>query len=194
MKKIVFDLGGVLIDYNPFYLYRQYFDSDNITYNFINTVFSSQWNEEQELKEDTGIGINTLIKEYPHYSDLIKKYENKWGDMIKPNQEIYDQILNLNNNFELYILSNITSDRFPFVEKIIPDVVKLFKQIYLSGNIGLRKPDIKLYQIVEEQIANEDDEIIFFDDNYENICAAKCLGWNAIQYTWGMKIIEYIYL
>jgi 2-haloacid dehalogenase len=79
IQTIVFDLGGVLIDWNPRYLYRELLKTENEIEFFLNHICTSEWNAQQDAGRTFRDGVALLQKQYPHYADLIAVYETRWG-------------------------------------------------------------------------------------------------------------------
>ena len=82
IKNIVFDFGGVLIDWNPRYLYREYFNDDRKMEDFLSGICTNEWNSEQDRGRPFDEGVKLLEERFPQYTEAIRMYRDRWGDML----------------------------------------------------------------------------------------------------------------
>ena len=80
---MLFDLGGVLVDWNPRHLYRRLFADERDMEEFLATVCTQAWNEEQDLGRPFAEGVQLLIERHPHWAKEIRAYDERWGEMLK---------------------------------------------------------------------------------------------------------------
>ena len=115
-KTIIFDLGGVLIDWNPKYLYRQIFDEEDDVNFFLENICTMSWNEEQDAGRSWTEATAHKVLEYPQFAEPIKAYHSRWDEMlggpINDSVKILDT-LKQSDNFNLYALTNWSSETFP---------------------------------------------------------------------------------
>jgi 2-haloacid dehalogenase len=182
MKTIVFDLGGVLIDWNPRNMYRKYLNDQQMDY-LLTEVCTMKWNALMDAGLSFEEGAKQLIEKFPEHAAMIKKYGEEWPEMIGGAkaetvsilEELYKQ------NYPLYALTNWSMETFPPVLKRF-DFFRYFNGIVVSAEEKVVKPEEKLYQILLERYSLDPHECIFIDDNYDNIVAAEQLGMLAFHF------------
>jgi 2-haloacid dehalogenase len=175
---IVFDLGGVLVDWNPRHLYRKWFDTEAEVDFFLQNICTSAWNEEQDAGRSWAEGIAILVEKHPEYEAAIRAYYDRWEEMlageIAGTVEILVQ-LHKKRAHRLYALTNWSSETFPIAEARF-DFLQLFEGVLVSGREGLKKPDPKIYQLLMHRYHIHASEAFFIDDNLKNVAAAEALG------------------
>ncbi|WP_111707873.1 HAD family hydrolase [Lutibacter citreus] len=189
MKKIdtiIFDLGGVLVDWNPENLYKNVFKGDTDKMNwFLTNVCTPEWNIEQDAGRTIEEGENIKIAEYPEYADLIKLFYKDWEYMfagpIKENVELFKQF-KASNNYKVYALTNWSAEKWTKALELFP-FFKEFDGVVVSGQEKCRKPFPQIYNIILNRYNITSENAVFIDDNLENIKAAQSLKLNAIHYS-----------
>ena len=182
IKHIVFDLGGVLFDWNPRYLFSKMFSDQREMEYFLTQVCSQDWNEKQDAGRPFAEGVLELKSKYPQFSEYIEAYDKRWNEMLRgPILETVEVLQKLSeqkseNGLRLFALSNWSAEKFVHVRENY-DLIKIFEGIILSGEIGLIKPEPAIYQHLLERFKVESKECIFIDDNLANIEAARKLGF-----------------
>ncbi len=183
---VIFDLGGVLVDWNPEYLYTKIFegDTDKMKW-FLNTVCTTVWNMEQDAGRSFEEGSKLLIPVYPEYEKEIHAFYERWEEMLKG--EIYDTVLILNllkelNKVKLYALTNWSAETFPIAKQRF-NFLKQFEGIVVSGEEKTRKPFAKIYEITLKRYGLSPEKCLFIDDSLANVIAAKSLNINALHFT-----------
>lgn len=182
---IIFDLGGVLLDWNPAYVYREVFNGDEEKVDwFLNTICTHDWNVEQDAGRTILEATETLTSQYPQYEDWIRIFYDRWEDML--GGEIKDTVVLLNklkkaNNHRLYALTNWSAETFPVAFKRY-DFLQHFEGILVSGSEKTRKPFPKIYEIILDRYQINPTSSVFIDDNYENVAAAESFGIRGIQF------------
>lgn len=183
-KTIIFDLGGVLIDWNPRYFYKNVFKDDKKMEDFLSTACNSAW----IVKMDEGVLIKDNIaqgqKEHPKYAKELAMYDEGWSKMIggyfKDSVEILENLKA--KKYPLYALTNWSAEKFPWARKHFA-FLNLFDGIVVSGEEFCRKPFPKLYNILLLRYNLEAKNCIFIDDNKDNVIAARNLGMKGVQFT-----------
>lgn len=182
---IIFDLGGVLIDWNPKYVYRNVFDGDEEKVDwFLNNICTSEWNVAHDAGRSLKEGTDLLVNQYPEYESWIRMYYNRWPDMLGgPISESVDilQQLKQSNAYNLYALTNWSAETFPVALERF-DFLGYFKGIVVSGAEKTRKPFQKIYEITLARYNITPEKAVFIDDNLDNVQAAKELGINGVHY------------
>ncbi|MDY7393829.1 HAD family phosphatase [Aureibaculum sp. 2210JD6-5] len=182
---IIFDLGGVLIDWNPKYVYREVFNGDEEKVDwFLNEICTMEWNMEHDAGRLLKDGTELLVKQYPQYEEWIRIYYNRWADML--GGPIEDTVALLNklkedNIYNLYALTNWSAELFPVALERY-DFLQHFQDIVVSGTEKTRKPFAKIYEIILERNAIIPKRAVFIDDNRDNVEAAKRLGIHGLHF------------
>ena len=180
---IVFDFGNVLVDWDPRYLYRQFFSDDQAIEHFLREIGFHEWNLAQDRGRPFAEAVSELCREYPHYCHLIRAYDSRWEETISgpiwPTVEILRQLKA--NDYELYGLSNWSLEKFSLVRPKY-EFFSWFKAMVISGEVGLAKPDWQIFHLLLEKIGRPASECILIDDSPSNIAAAQQLGFITIQF------------
>ena len=183
IKNIIFDFGGVLIDWNPRYLYRNMFHDEIEMEFFLEKICSLEWN----LKQDAGRSFNEATKElvnkFPNHENEIRNYYSNWTKMIGGAIEENVALLeDLKDKYRLFGLTNWSAETFPKVFKHY-SFFKELEGIVVSGTEKLVKPDARIYKLLLTRYGLKANESLFIDDNHENIIAANKLGFKTIHLT-----------
>jgi 2-haloacid dehalogenase len=182
-KIIVFDLGGVLIDWNPRYLYSSYFETVESMEYFLSNICTMSWNEEQDGGRLIKDANEILINKHPEYSTEILAFHNEWETMLGGAIEESVAILkSIRNQYDqVYALTNWSAETFPIAQKKYP-FLDWFDGILVSGKEKLKKPDPKIYQLLLERYDLDPSNCLFIDDNQRNVKAAEKEGISSILY------------
>jgi 2-haloacid dehalogenase len=183
-RVVVFDLGAVLIDWNPRYLYRKLFADEAEMEHFLATVCSQEWNIQLDAGRSFAQACAEKIKQFPQYAAQIAAYHTRWNEMMGGAVEGTVQILRevKQKGFPVYALSNWSAETFPLAQKRF-DFLQLFDGIVLSGAEKCVKPDSQIYHILLTRYRLNAADCIFTDDNSANIKTAQDLGFDAILFT-----------
>jgi 2-haloacid dehalogenase len=186
IKTIIFDLGGVLIDWNPAYVYLDVFDGDQKKMQwFFDEICTMDWNENQDAGYPLAQATADLVKQFPEHENLIRMYYGRWeemlGDSISGTVEILKKLID-NPNYNVVALTNWSAETFPIALKKF-DFLHWFEGIVVSGTEQIRKPFSDIYQITLDRFKIDPKTAIFIDDNLRNIRGAEALGINGIQFT-----------
>ena len=192
IKTIIFDLGGVLIDWNPEYLYLDIFGGDRVKMNaFFELVCTMDWNENQDAGYPLAQATEDRIALFPEYEILIKKYYGQWeemlGEAISGSVQVLKKLIE-NPNFRVVALTNWSAETFPVALKRF-DFLHWFEGIVVSGTEKTRKPYPEIYQITLDRFNIAPSETLFIDDNLRNIKGAEALGINGIHFSTPEKLI-----
>ncbi|MBN1378519.1 MAG: HAD family phosphatase [Gammaproteobacteria bacterium] len=181
---IVFDLGGVLIDWDPRYLYRKLFSGDDAAMeHFLTEICSPAWNVQQDAGRPLAVATEELVSRYPQQRELIKAFYGRWEEMlggaIEASVAILQEVKNL--GFPVVALSNWSAETFSLARKRY-DFLNWFDDLVISGIEKVAKPDPEIYQILLKRTGRNAENCIFIDDSLMNISAAKGLGFVTIHY------------
>jgi 2-haloacid dehalogenase len=180
INTIIFDFGGVLIDWNPRYMYRDEFEESSEMEHFLSNVCTDEWNLQQDKGRSLVEGTRILQHKFPEHVAKIQLYYDQWEKMIKgdiPQNVILLQ--KLKEKYKLYGLTNWSAETFPIVFEQY-SFFKLFDGIVISGEEKLIKPDKKIFELMLERYHLEANHSLFIDDNKNNIQAAKEMGFATI--------------
>ena len=181
----VFDLGGVLIDWNPRYLYHKLFDGDTEAMEeFLATVCTQPWNEQQDAGRPFADACASLKLVHPHKAPLIDAWVRRYDEMLAgPISGTVDILTKLNSHrVPLYALSNWSAETYPWAVKRF-DWLQWFRGIMLSGEVKLVKPDPRIFQLLLERFAIDAKSVVYIDDVESNVQAARALGMSGIRFT-----------
>lgn len=180
IKNIIFDFGGVLMDWNPKYLYQNVFNSEEEMDYFLDNIATLKWNAEQDRGRSFQEATEILQNQYPEFSKEIALYYSQWPVMLKGTIEENVSILrNLHGRYQLYGLTNWSAESFPYAYKNY-DFFSLFNGIVVSGEEKLIKPDERIYELLLNRYNLNASECLFIDNNYENIRTAQAMDFNTI--------------
>ncbi len=184
IRSVVFDLGGVLIDWDPRHLYRRIFRGDEAAMErFLAEVCTPEWNEEQDAGRSFAEGVALLQARHPEHRDRIAAFHLRWDEMlagvIPGAAEILRDVKAAGN--PVYALSNWSAETWPIAECRF-EFLSWFDGVVVSGRIGLRKPDPAIFQHLLERFGLEAERTLFVDDSQRNVEAARRLGFEALRF------------
>ena len=181
---IIFDFGGVLIDWNPRYLYRKLFPGDEPAMErFLAEVGFDEWNRLQDAGRPFSIAVVELCARHPQHCELIRLYDQRYPESL--NGAIPGTVDILRRlwtaGLPLYGLSNWPAEKFNLIR---PDYEFFgwFRGMVISGEVGVAKPDPRIFHLLLEQAGRPADECLLIDDSAANIAAADALGFQTIHF------------
>ena len=184
IKAIIFDFGGVLIDWDPRNLYNAYFPNQpQALEDFLEEVDFYAWNAQQDKGRSFAEGVAELSAKFPHRADFIEAYSEHWKKSITGEIAGTVEILHRlkAKGYPLYGLSNWSAETFPLVRGEYPFFDE-FDYILLSGEVRLIKPEPEIYHLLLSKIPYQASECLFIDDSQANVDAAKSLEFQAIRF------------
>jgi 2-haloacid dehalogenase len=183
IQAIIFDFGGVLLQWDPHKLYRRYFDQPGQIDQFLKEINFSTWNIEQDRGRPFAEAIAELSGQFPQYSHLIHAYYDHFEDsIVGPIHGTIEILRQLKRTgYPLYGLSNWSAETYPRVKPQY-DFFYLFDQIILSGEVKLVKPDPAIFYLTLQKIHHAANECLLIDDSEANIVAAQKMGFNTIHF------------
>ena len=182
---VVFDLGGVLVDWNPRYLYRRLFQGDEAAMErFLAEVCTPAWNDEQDRGRPFAEACALLVREHPDHRELIEAWPARFEEtMAGPIPGTVDLLAALRDRgTPLYALSNWSAETFPRAQARFP-FLDWFDGVVISGALRIAKPDPAIYRHLFERHALRAEDTVFIDDAPRNVAAAAALGMRAIRFT-----------
>jgi len=184
IKAIVFDFGGVLLDWDPRYLYRKIFAGDlDAMERFLAEIDFYNWNLQQDQGRPFAVAVTELSRQFPQYATLIQAYDERWeesiGGLIQPTIEILRALKQA--GLPLYGLSNWSAETFRFFSPK-HEFFSWFDDILVSGEVKLVKPDPRIFAVFLERIGRSAAECLLIDDSQANLTVAARLGFKTIHF------------
>jgi 2-haloacid dehalogenase len=183
-KHVIFDLGGVLLDWNPRYLYRKLIADEAEMEHFLATVCTQDWNEHQDAGRPFAEAVAELVAVHPEKAPLIGAYFERWLEMIPSAHEGTVSILAelKERGTPVYALTNFSAETFAVARKHYP-FLEWFRHVVVSGEEGVIKPDPRIFQILMERAGIHAEDAVYIDDVPKNVAAAARLGFEALHFT-----------
>lgn len=179
---IIFDLGGVLIDWNPSYVFDKMFEDENQKKHFFENICTHDWNEKQDAGRTLKEATEELVLQHPEWKGYIEAYYGRWEEMlggpIQGTVEIFKQ-LKESGRYKLYALTNWSAELFPIALERY-DFLHWFDGRVVSGEEKMRKPFPEFYQLILDRFQLNVHEALFIDDNTRNAKAAEAMGLKTI--------------
>lgn len=180
---VIFDLGGVLIDWNPRHLYRKLFANAAEMERFLAEVCTPAWNLEQDRGRPWAQAIAELSARHPDQAELIAAYRARWPEML--NGVIAGTVALLERlddaGVPLYALTNWSAETWPYAERLYP-FLERFRAIVVSGRIGLVKPEPAIYRHALARFGLIAERTLFIDDAARNVEGARVVGLIAVRF------------
>ena len=181
IKNIIFDYGGVLLDWNPHYLYDPYFGDVEKAEWFLTNICTYEWNAQHDNGKPVAEGTAELIAQYPEWEKEIRLYYDDFMKMMGgqiPGME--EQVKELKSRgFRVFGLSNWSVETFALVRPVYP-VLDLMEDMVISGVEKVMKPDHRIFELAMKRFGIKADETVFVDDNPANVQAACEMGIKGI--------------
>jgi 2-haloacid dehalogenase len=179
---VVFDLGGVLVDWDPRHLYRKLFPGDDAGMeHFLANVCTPDWNEQQDAGRSFAEATAALQERHPEHAPLIAAFWDRWDEMcpgpVAGGPDVLREVKAA--GYPVYALSNWSAETFPRVQHRF-DFLSAFDGVVISGALGIKKPDPAIYRHLIETYALEAASTLFIDDSARNVDAARELGLQAL--------------
>lgn len=190
---IIFDLGGVLIDWNPEYVFLDVFHGDREKMQwFFDNICTSDWNENQDAGYPMAKATEERIALFPEYEKEIRMFYGRWVDMlggaITGTVNILKQIID-SYQYKVVALTNWSAETFPIALKHF-DFLRWFEGIVVSGEEKTRKPFDDIYYLILERFNINAENALFIDDNLRNVEAANNLGINTVHFQSPEKLLQ----
>lgn len=181
-RAIVFDFGGVLVDWNPRHLYRKLLAEDQIE-PFLTEIGFHDWNLQMDQGRPFADAVADLSARYPHRADLIAAFDQRWQETTAgPIQATVDILRALKQaGYPVYGLTNWSAEKFRLFQPNY-EFFTWFDEIVVSGEVRLIKPDPRIFALLLGKIGRKAEECVFIDDSLPNVLAAAQLGFKAIRY------------
>lgn len=179
IKNIIFDFGGVVMDWNPRYFFKDYFKDDEKMEFFLKNIAVDEWNAEQDRGRTLAEGTEIQVAKFPEWEKEIRAYYDNWSIMLRSeipkNVEVLRKLAK--TQYQLFGLTNWSHETFPYALENY-DFFELFDgKIVVSGEEKLIKPNPEIWKVLLDRYAIKAEESVFIDDNFKNIEVAKSLGF-----------------
>ena len=181
LKNILFDFGGVLLDWNPHYLYDPYFGDVEKAEWFLTNICTYEWNAQHDNGRPVAEGTAELIVEHPEWEKEIRMYYDEFmkmmGGQIPGMEELVKDLKA--KGYRVFGLSNWSVETFALVRPVYP-VLDLMEDMVISGVEKVMKPDHRIFELALDRFGIKAEETVFIDDNPNNVKAANELGIHGI--------------
>lgn len=184
ISNVVFDVGNVLIRWDPEYLYKELIPDPAERTDFLTNVCSMDWNLQQDLGRSWQEAVDELSALHPEKRDLIEAYSTRWGDMVPGAiEESVSILLSLKEaGVPLYAITNFSNEKFAEAKERFPFLADSFIDTVVSAEERVLKPDRKIFDILCERNNLTADSCVFIDDSEKNVVGARNVGMYAIHF------------
>lgn len=185
MDTVLFDLGAVLIDWNPRYLYRPLFGGDEAAMErFLARIVPPEWNHQIDAGKPFSEAVAERIRAHPAHAKLIALWKDDWAKMLR--EPIAESVAVLGElrqrGHRLYALTNWSAETFPLARAKF-DFLDWFEDIVVSGEVKLAKPDPRIFALTIERCRLDPVRTVFIDDSERNVQAGRNAGLHALHFT-----------
>ena len=189
IETVVFDIGNVLIDWDPRYLYRKVFDNEEEMERFLANIATPEWHIEQDRGRTMEEATEILVSRHPEHAREIEAYYGRWEEMfggpIGGSVEVLREMRDL--GYPLHALTNWSAQTFPLAREWY-GFLDIFEEIVVSGEEGRIKPDPALYEILIQRTDLDPFTTVFIDDSPPNARTAEDLGFTALWFQNAKKL------
>lgn len=187
---VVFDIGNVLIRWDPRNLYRKLFNGDEARMEwFLANICTDAWNREQDRGRSFAAAVAESIALFPDWEPQIRAYHERWRETL--NGEIAENVALLARlervAVPLYAITNYSAEKFALTRMLFP-FLATFRDIVVSGTVRLVKPDRRIYRLFLERHTLAPASTLFIDDSLANVRGAEEAGMQAIHYRPGLDL------
>jgi 2-haloacid dehalogenase len=184
INTIIFDLGGVLLDWSPMYVYKDYFESEEKRNYFFDMICTADWNEEQDAGRSIVDATQMLVGQFPEWEQPIRDFYGRWTEMLRgpipSTVEIFRE-LKQSGKYKIYALTNWQASLFE-IALVRYNFLHWFDGRVVSGEEKTRKPFPEFYHRLLDRYNVKPSEAVFVDDNLRNVKAAVELGIQGIHF------------
>jgi 2-haloacid dehalogenase len=183
VKAVVFDLGGVLIDWDPRYLYRKLLDDEAAVEEFLATVCTPEWNAEQDRGRPFAEGVAELVERHPVHAVAITAYHERWPEMlggaVGGTVEVLAELGAA--GVPVYALTNWSAETFGVARERF-EFLEWFDGVLVSGEERMIKPDPAIFRLLLDRFGLDPGATFYVDDSEPNVEAAGRLGFDAVRF------------
>ena len=180
---VVFDLGGVLLDWNPRHLYRKLFDDEAEMDRFLSEVCTMEWHHAHDLGVPPEQTVPPLVAAHPEYAEMIHAWPERSEEMLAgPIEESVEILRSLKQaGVPVYALTNMETWTYPGRRERY-DFLGWFDGTLVSGFEGVAKPDRRVFELLFARFGLSPEATLFIDDSPKNVAAARAAGMQAIEF------------
>ena len=184
VKAAVFDLGGVLIDWDPRYLYRKLLADEGEVEEFLATVCTPEWNAEQDRGRPFAEGVAELVERHPAHAAAIAAFHERWPEMLGGDiPGAVELLAELRaTGLPLYALTNWSAETFVVARERFA-FLDWFDGLLVSGEERIIKPDPAIFELLLDRFGLDPGSTFYVDDSPANVAAAAALGLDAVRFT-----------
>ena len=188
---IIFDFGGVLVDWNPYLLYRKVMKDDQEIKDFLDEIDFKNWNPIFDRGYSFEKGVEEKCAEYPHRTELLHRFKTHWLDsMGEVNLDTVEVVRKLKAaGYPLYGLSNWSAFTFKWVKDGFP-FLQYLDDYLLSGEVQQVKPEPDIFHTFLKRIGWKAQDCLFIDDSEANSKTANTLGMQTIRFTTASQLVD----
>ena len=181
---LIFDLGGVVLDWNPRYLFRTLIPDEAAREWFLTEVCGPAWNLQMDVGKPAAEGVAELSARYPEQAALISAYWDRWPEMLGGTVPgVAELVTELSDaGRELYAISNFNAEVWLATLEAYP-VLRRFKDVLISSTVGVCKPDPRIFGLALRRFGVTAEDCLFIDDVAANVAGARAAGIAAVQFT-----------
>ncbi|WP_310618722.1 HAD family hydrolase [Flexibacterium corallicola] len=184
LSAVVFDIGNVLIRWDPENLYKKLISNEDERKWFLENICTMDWNLQQDKGRPWDEAVEDLCAKFPEHKTLIEAYHHRWFEMLDGPIETCVTLLHelKKLGFPTYAISNFSCEKLAITKPHYPFLIDSFKDMVISGEENVLKPDRRLYEVLLERNKLVASELLFIDDTLRNVEAARDLGMHAIHF------------
>jgi HAD superfamily hydrolase (TIGR01509 family) len=186
---VVFDIGNVLLRWNPRNLYRKTFDDEARMERFLSTALAMDFVAHTDTAPDFAGAVEARANAFPEFAGELRLFHERWietlGGPIEENVALMRRLKAAGR--PVHALSNFATDKFALARKQ-HDFLDAFDVAVISGHVGAVKPDRRIYEILFERVGAPPEDLLFIDDSPANVRAAEALGMATIHYRPGVDL------
>ena len=190
IETVIFDLGKVLIDWEPRRLFRKIFDDEEEMEYFLNNICTPDWNVQQDKGRLIADANELLIAQFPKYKNQIEAFYGRWEEMlggpIQPTVDILKELVDAKKQ-RIYALTNWSAETFPVAIRDY-DFLQWFEGILVSGDEKMIKPDLAIYDLICKRYNIDPTTSVFIDDSLKNIKGCEKYGMKGIHFQTGEQL------
>lgn len=184
IRAVIFDVGRVLYDWDPRFLYRRLIDDEAALDAFLRDVVTTEWHFQHDAGRPFVETSAELIARFPEHAELIAAWRLRFNDSIgEPIPGMHDLVVELDAaRVPLYAITNFSGEFWPAFRDKHAELFDRFRDIVVSGDEKVMKPDPAIYQLALDRFELSADEVVFIDDNLANVEGAEAVGLAAIHF------------
>ncbi|ADZ72094.1 HAD family hydrolase [Polymorphum gilvum] len=182
---VVFDIGNVLIEWDPEHLYRKLIPDPEDRRRFLSEICTPAWNLEQDRGRSWAEAVAERIALFPDHAELIRAYDLRWHEMVPGAiAETVEILYELQNaGVPLHAITNFSSEKFAEAQERFAFLKTAFRSVVVSAHQGLLKPDRSIYEVLLKSAGLAPETCLFVDDSLRNVEGARTVGMQAVHFT-----------